>query len=132
MVQRLLAARNLRDARVALLAAAAAWCWCSSRWFLVIGAGLFVFYGQHPAALTVKGSDRLFPAFIVQQMPVGIAGAADCGYSGGSHVQSFCRAELAFFHHHCGFLTCVCGPAQRISGVTFSRAWPLSDGHLYW
>ena len=33
-----------------------------------------MFYGQHPALLTVKGSDRLFPAFIVQQMPVGIAG----------------------------------------------------------
>ncbi len=73
MVQRLLAARNLRDARVALLASGGV-VLVQFTLFLVIGAGLFVFYGQHPAALTVKGSDRLFPAFIVQQMPVGIAG----------------------------------------------------------
>ncbi len=73
MVQRLLAARNLRDARVALLASGGV-VLLQFTLFLVIGAGLFVFYGQHPAALTVKGSDRLFPAFIVQQMPVGIAG----------------------------------------------------------
>ena len=73
MVQRLLAARNLRDARVSLLASGAV-VFVQFSLFLVIGAGLFVFYGQHPALLTVKGSDRLFPAFIVQQMPIGIAG----------------------------------------------------------
>jgi SSS family transporter len=73
MVQRLLAARNLRDARVSLLASGGV-VFLQFTLFLVIGAGLFVFYGQHPALLTVKGSDRLFPAFIVQQMPVGIAG----------------------------------------------------------
>ncbi len=73
MVQRLLAARNLRDARVALLASGGV-VLLQFTLFLLIGAGLYVFYGQHPAALTVKGSDRLFPAFIVQQMPVGIAG----------------------------------------------------------
>ncbi len=73
MVQRLLAARNLRDARVSLLASGGV-VLLQFALFLVIGAGLFVFYGQHPALLTVKGSDRLFPAFIVQQMPVGVAG----------------------------------------------------------
>lgn len=73
MVQRLLAAKNLRDARVALLASGGV-VLLQFTLFLVIGAGLFVFYGQQPAALTVKGSDRLFPAFIVQQMPIGIAG----------------------------------------------------------
>ncbi len=73
MVQRLLAARNLRDARVALLASGGV-VLLQFTLFLAIGAGLFVFYGQHPEALTVRGSDRLFPAFIVQQMPVGIAG----------------------------------------------------------
>ena len=73
MVQRLLAARNLRESRVALLASGGV-VLLQFTLFLVIGAGLFVFYRQHPAALTVHGSDRLFPAFIVQQMPVGIAG----------------------------------------------------------
>lgn len=73
MVQRLLAAKNLREARVSLLASGGV-VLLQFTLFLVIGAGLFVFYGQHPDLLTVKGSDRLFPAFIVQQMPVGIAG----------------------------------------------------------
>ena len=73
MVQRLLAARNLREARYALLASGGV-VLLQFTLFLLIGAGLYVFYGQHPALLTVTGSDRLFPAFIVQQMPVGIAG----------------------------------------------------------
>jgi Na+/proline symporter len=45
--------------------------------FLLIGAGLFVFYGLHPAALTAIGganTNRIFPAFIVEEMPVGVAG----------------------------------------------------------
>ena len=40
--------------------------------FLLIGAGLYVFYGLHPT--TFASADRIFPTFIVQQMPVGIAG----------------------------------------------------------
>ncbi|SDF25891.1 sodium:solute symporter family transporter [Terriglobus roseus] len=73
MVQRLLAAKNLREARVSLLASGGV-VFLQFTLFLVIGAGLYVFYGQHPALLIVHGSDRLFPAFIVQQMPTGVAG----------------------------------------------------------
>ncbi len=73
MVQRLLAAKNLRDSRLALLASGGI-VLLQFTLFLVIGAGLFVFYGQHPHMLTVRGSDRIFPAFIVQQMPMGVAG----------------------------------------------------------
>ncbi len=73
MVQRLLAAKNLRESRLALLASGGV-VLLQFTLFLVIGAGLFVFYGQHPQLLTVHGSDRIFPAFIVQQMPVGVAG----------------------------------------------------------
>ena len=73
MVQRLLAAKNLRESRIALLASGGV-VLLQFTLFLVIGAGLYVFYAQHPQMLTVKGSDRIFPAFIVQQMPVGIAG----------------------------------------------------------
>lgn len=73
MVQRLLAAKNLRESRVALLASGGV-VLLQFTLFLVIGAGLYVFYAQHPQLLTVKGSDRIFPAFIVQQMPIGAAG----------------------------------------------------------
>ena len=73
MVQRLLAAKNLREARVSLIASGGV-VFLQFALFLIIGAGLYVFYGQHPALLTVTGADRLFPAFIVQQMPIGVAG----------------------------------------------------------
>lgn len=73
MVQRLLAAKNLRESRVALLASGGVVLLQFSL-FLIIGVGLYVFYAQHPQLLTVHGSDRIFPAFIVQQMPVGVAG----------------------------------------------------------
>ena len=73
MVQRLLAAKNLRESRIALLASGAV-VLVQFTLFLLIGSGLYVFYGQHPAAQTVHAADRIFPAFIVQQMPVGVAG----------------------------------------------------------
>ncbi len=73
LVQRLLAAKNLRESRIALLASGGV-VLLQFTLFLVIGAGLYVFYGQRPQMLAVHGSDRIFPAFIVQQMPVGVAG----------------------------------------------------------
>ena len=78
MVQRLLAARNLAESRLALLYSGIVILFQFTL-FLLIGVGLFVFYGQHPHdLLTSAGAtlspDRLFPTFIVQQMPRGVAG----------------------------------------------------------
>ena len=76
MVQRLLAAKNLRESRLALLSSGVV-IFIQFALFLLIGAGLFVFYGMHPAELTEIGGangNRIFPGFIVHQMPVGIAG----------------------------------------------------------
>lgn len=73
MVQRLLAAKNLRESRLALLASGGV-VLLQFTLFLLIGAGLYVFYGQHPQMQTVHAADRIFPAFIVQQMPTGVAG----------------------------------------------------------
>ncbi len=76
MVQRMLAAKNLSESRLALLSSGVV-IFIQFALFLLIGAGLFVFYGLHPAALVAlhgANTNRIFPAFIVQQMPVGIAG----------------------------------------------------------
>ena len=76
MVQRLLAAKNLGESRLALLSSGVV-IFIQFALFLLIGAGLFVFYGMHPAALAAlhgANTNRIFPAFIVQQMPAGIAG----------------------------------------------------------
>jgi SSS family transporter len=71
MVQRMLAARSLKDARLALLSSGVV-IFMQFAFFLLIGVGLYVFYGQHPA--TFASSDRIFPTYIVREMPLGIAG----------------------------------------------------------
>jgi solute:Na+ symporter, SSS family len=73
MVQRLLAARNERDSKTALLASGAI-IFVQFALFLVLGVMLFV-YMQH-AILRVPGGDpdRIFPAFIVHGMPAGLSG----------------------------------------------------------
>ncbi|MDR1010940.1 MAG: sodium/solute symporter [Opitutaceae bacterium] len=48
--------------------------------FFLIGTALFVFYKSHPAALDPsQATDAIFPAFIVQNLPVGIAGLVIAG-----------------------------------------------------
>ena len=71
MVQRMLAARNLRESRLALLSSGAV-IFLQFTLFLLIGVGLFVFYGMHPA--TFRSNDYIFPTFIVHEMPRGVAG----------------------------------------------------------
>jgi SSS family solute:Na+ symporter len=73
MVQRLLAARNLRESRLALLSSGVV-VFVQFTLFLLIGAGLFVYYSGAGIAPDVASADRIFPQFIVQQMPAGIAG----------------------------------------------------------
>ncbi|ADW69125.1 sodium:solute symporter family transporter [Granulicella tundricola] len=71
MVQRMLAARNLRESRLALLSSGAV-IFLQFTLFLLIGAGLYVFYGNHPQSF--KSNDHIFPTFIVREMPHGVAG----------------------------------------------------------
>lgn len=71
MVQWLLAAKNLRESRMALMGSGVVILFQFAL-FLLMGAGLFVFYRQHPQSFT--SMDRIFPSFIVQQMPIGVAG----------------------------------------------------------
>jgi SSS family transporter len=72
MVQRMLAARSLRESRLALLSSGVV-IFIQFAFFLLIGAGLWVFYGQHPSA-SFRTNDYIFPTFIVREMPLGIAG----------------------------------------------------------
>jgi len=73
IVQRLLAAKNLRDSQRAIIASGLI-VFAQFALFLLVGVMLFV-YGQH-APLAIPGGDRdkIFPAFVVQQMPGGVAG----------------------------------------------------------
>lgn len=72
MVQRLLAARGLRESRLALLSSGAV-ILLQFTLFLLIGAGLYVFYGQNPGT-AFRSNDYIFPTFIVRELPIGVAG----------------------------------------------------------
>jgi len=68
-VQRLLAARNEFESRVALLSSGI-FVLMQFAFFLLVGAGLFVLY----AGARFGTSDRIFPTFIVTRMPRVISG----------------------------------------------------------
>jgi SSS family transporter len=73
MVQRLLAAKDLRESRLALLSS---WVIVALQFllFLFVGAGLYVYYTRTAPGTTFSSPDRIFPAFIVDHMPAGVSG----------------------------------------------------------
>ena len=73
MVQRLLAARSERDAKTALLGSGVI-VFFQFALFLIIGVMLFVFYQHAAPGMVAADPDRIFPEFIVSQMPVGLTG----------------------------------------------------------
>lgn len=73
IVQRLLSARNERDSKTALLASGVI-VFVQFALFLVIGVMLFVYIRHVGAPLPTSDPDRIFPEFIVRDMPVGLSG----------------------------------------------------------
>ncbi len=101
MVQRMLAARNLRESRMALLWSGGV-IFLQFTLFLLIGAGLYVFYGLHPAAFASDGPD-LSDVYCAGDAgrDCGIAGGGD---SSGGDVEFECGFEFAFVYDSSGFL----------------------------
>jgi SSS family transporter len=73
IVQRLLAARNQRDSRRALLASGVIVLFQFTV-FLLIGVLLFVFAQHTPLLSPGERTDRILPLFLVREMPAGLAG----------------------------------------------------------
>src|SRR5947209_8631700 len=73
MVQRLLVARNQRESKTALLASGLV-ILGQFTLFLLVGAGLWMFYKVYPPQIRFASPDRVFPTFIVEHMPHGISG----------------------------------------------------------
>jgi SSS family transporter len=71
IVQRLLAARNERQSKIALLASGVAVLFQFSL-FLVVGVLLYAFY--HSPSAQFGRPDRIYPTFIVSHMPHGVSG----------------------------------------------------------
>jgi SSS family transporter len=73
IVQRLLAARDQRDGRRALLASGVI-VFVQFVLFLLIGVLLYVFAQHAPLLGPGERTDRILPLFLVREMPVGLAG----------------------------------------------------------
>jgi SSS family solute:Na+ symporter len=73
IVQRLLAAKSEGQSKLALISSGV-FVLFQFTLFLLIGAMLFVFYRMPGNVLTVTRSDRIFPTFIVTDMPHGVSG----------------------------------------------------------
>lgn len=73
MVQRLLSARNERDSKVALLSSGVVILFQFTL-FLLVGAGLWVFYRVYPPSTAFASNDYVFPTFIVEHVPHGMSG----------------------------------------------------------
>jgi SSS family solute:Na+ symporter len=73
IVQRLLAARNQRQSKLALVSSGIA-VLAQFSLFLLVGAMLYVFYQLMPPAVAFTRSDIVFPTFIVTRMPHGVSG----------------------------------------------------------
>jgi solute:Na+ symporter, SSS family len=73
IVQRLLAARNERDSRNALLTSGVIVLFQFAL-FLLIGVALFVFAQHNPLLSPGDPTDRILPLFLVREMPTGLAG----------------------------------------------------------
>ena len=73
IVQRLLAARNERDSKAALLASGIV-IFFQFTLFLVVGIMLYSFYLYHPEESVPTLRDRIFPTFVVRHLPHGVSG----------------------------------------------------------
>src|SRR6185312_7499245 len=73
MVQRLLAARNQRESQTAMLFSGAV-ILVQFALFLLVGAGLWVYYRTLVPLASFPRTDSIFPTFIVDHLPRGISG----------------------------------------------------------
>ena len=73
MVQRLLSARNELDSKKALLASGLI-VFAQFALFLVLGVMLFAYHQHSPLIAPGGDNDRIFPEYVVREMPVGVTG----------------------------------------------------------
>ena len=78
-MQRLLGCRTKRESQMALMLDASLIV-LQFAFFLLLGLCLFAFYhGAAPAQLGLRSTDEIFPKFIVESLPTGVAGILIAG-----------------------------------------------------
>ena len=73
IVQRLLAAKNERDSKIALLSSGLVILFQFTL-FLVVGVMLYSYYHYYPHETPAAAQDRIFPTFVVRHLPHGVSG----------------------------------------------------------
>jgi solute:Na+ symporter, SSS family len=133
MVQRLLAARSERDSKKALLASGVI-IFFQFALFLVIGVMLYVYRQHIPFPVPQHDPDRLFPEFIITQMPVGLVGtvlaaifAVAMSNASGS-LNSLASSSMIDFSRVRGNAAAEKGDAAK--QVRRSRQWTIFWGVL--
>ncbi len=124
IVQRLLATRSLGDARVALIGSGVMVILQFSL-FLLVGSAIWA-AGLAPAETP---SDQVFPAFVVQHLPVGLAGLVIAGILAaamGTHSSAINSLASSATHDLYASWTGRTDPAHlRRVGRGFSAGWAL-------
>ncbi|MEM1027933.1 MAG: hypothetical protein AAGJ38_07595, partial [Planctomycetota bacterium] len=84
LAQRIFCCKDKKNAQLAMLSSYSAE--LVTTLMLLVGVGLFVFYTANPellsgefAARVAEENDKIFPAFILEQMPIGITGLVIAG-----------------------------------------------------
>ncbi|MFZ9904956.1 MAG: sodium:solute symporter family transporter [Steroidobacteraceae bacterium] len=134
--QRMLCCRSLREARRALYVSNAGELVVVL--FLTVGLGLWGYYQYQPidpafASLVAEKGDRIFPAFILSELPAGIKGLLVAGVfaaamsSLDSVLAALAQTSLTMFHR--GYLD---GTLSEQRAVTLSRilvlGWAIALG----
>ncbi|MBI4446616.1 MAG: sodium/solute symporter [Acidobacteria bacterium] len=73
MVQRYLSCARQRDSQLALIVSGGV-VFLQFALFLLLGALLYAYYQHFPLGKPLEQADRIFPTFIVQEMPQGVSG----------------------------------------------------------
>lgn len=107
MAQRIFCCKGQRDARLAVIASSLSQ--LIALIMLLVGVALYTFYQRFPltgeaARLVAEKGDRVFPVFIIEQLPPGICGLVIAGIFAAaistlvSVIASFSQTSLAAFY----------------------------------
>ena len=127
MVQRLLAARNEGESRLALFGS---WIVIAVQFtlFLVIGAILFVYYletGDAPPS----PADRIYPQFIWNNLPPGIAGLVIAAILAAAMSNLSAALNCLGLHHDHGFLQAADNAARGMAAFRSTLPETRAAGH---
>lgn len=118
IVQRLLTADSLRNARKALIISGAAVI-AQFTLFLTIGLGLWAYYGGR----AFPAPDRIFPTFIIEAMPAGLTGLVVAALLAASTASGSLNALAAATLHD--FWTPLRGEPDAATGLRLSKRFTL-------